>query len=406
MDHPGRPTGAAARFFRRQLAVALVAGLVAAHLAAFQERLSDSRGRLSASQANLSSSREGVDRRQALGLLELQLAELRGKLDRVSAQADDLVGRVARVRAELQVQRVRLEQAQEALSLAMDSVSESERELAALEESRARLVDQLGARASSLYRLGRWGRVRLLLGLASHRDPLPGLRLLRYLVGRDVTALASIEANRAEINRTATLLEERRTAARSWLDQQRRQTAAVEAQSRVERATLVELAKRREGIGKEISGLTGRRDRVDRLLDILASEGPSGLGGLAIQEFKGALDRPVRGRLGRGFGPYRDPKYGTLVPHNGQVIHPSPGSEVRVVYPGRVVFSGQLKDVGLVAVVQHREQSLTLYSGLRDVEVGEGDILSLGDRIGWSGDELYFEIRLNRVAQDPRAWWN
>ena len=147
-----------------------------------------------------------------------------------------------------------------------------------------------------------------------------------------------------------------------------------------------------------------RHSRLSRLLELIAEEGGGGLGGLPLEDFEGALDWPLRGPLRRGFGAYRDPQYGTMVPHNGISLEASLGTPVQVVYPGRVVFAGAFRDIGLVAVVQHSRDALTLYSGLREVRVEEGEVLSLGDSVGIAGREVYFELRISGVPRDPQEW--
>ncbi len=368
-------------------------------------------------------------RQQSLGALRLELAELRVEFERVSAQSDDVVGRVGRLRKALEVQQLRVREAQAALAEALDGVGVAERQLATLDGEHVVLLERLRQRSRRLYQLGRWGNLRMFFSLSRNAvadrasavvgaaqadidvrsvgdrpDPLAGLRLLRAVVRQDADAMAELEANRKQAAMAREELERRKQAARSWLDQQRQVSARLAARRREETAALAALAQRRSDIELRLSGVKSRHDRMNRLLEILAAEGQGGLGGLPIEDFKGALDWPIQGRLGRRFGPYRDAQYGTLVPHNGIAIGTQVGTAVRAVYPGRVVYSGQFRDVGLVVVLQHSRDALTMYSGLADAVVGEGDILTLGDRVGVAGREVYFELRVGRVPEDPLGW--
>ena len=58
------------------------------------------------------------------------------------------------------------------------------------------------------------------------------------------------------------------------------------------------------------------------------------------------LDWPAPGRMVRGFGPRLDPRYGTRVPHNGIELAVEPGTPVRAVYPGKVLFAAPFRGYG------------------------------------------------------------
>ena len=123
-----------------------------------------------------------------------------------------------------------------------------------------------------------------------------------------------------------------------------------------------------------------------------------------IQEFRGLLDWPARGRVTVGFGPRLDPRYGTRVPHDGVDIATVPGEPVRLVYPGRVVYAADFEGYGPTVVVQHAGRAFTLYAGLEAVSVARNDLLSLNSVLGRAGATLYFEIRIDNRPEDPERW--
>lgn len=351
-----------------------------------------------------SASAQNDDRRRSLAALQLELVQLNSELEVVRAQAEDTVGRVARIRKELEIQRLRVEEAQQSMALAVQGVTEAEQQLAVLSAQSATIRQRLGARSGALYRLGRWGTLRLMLSLQQGADAPAGVRALRAMVRRDARALRALAEMQLEMDQVRTDLVRRQAEARSWLDQQRRRSAELRRGELQARGALAELRRRRERIETEVESVATRQARLSRLLELISDEGSGGLGGLPLEDFQGALDWPVRGAVRRGFGAYRDPQYGTMVPHNGISLEASLGMAVQVVYPGRVVFAGEFRDVGLVAVVQHSRDALTLYSGLRQVSVEEGEVLALGDSVGIAAREVYFELRVSGVPQDPLQW--
>ena len=123
-----------------------------------------------------------------------------------------------------------------------------------------------------------------------------------------------------------------------------------------------------------------------------------------MQEFRGLLDWPVKGRITGAFGPRLDPRYRTRVPHNGVDLATGPGSDVVAVYPGRVVFAAAFEGYGPTVVLQHAGKVFTLYAGLLGVTVKRDDLVSLRQPLGRAGETLYFEIRVENRPEDPRHW--
>jgi septal ring factor EnvC (AmiA/AmiB activator) len=93
------------------------------------------------------------------------------------------------------------------------------------------------------------------------------------------------------------------------------------------------------------------------------------------------------------------------VPHNGIEIAPERGgAAVQAVYPGKVLYAAPFQGYGPTVVVHHAGRVFTLYAGLGELRVGEGDVLELGDPVGTAAGPLYFEIRSENLPEDPERW--
>jgi murein DD-endopeptidase MepM/ murein hydrolase activator NlpD len=84
------------------------------------------------------------------------------------------------------------------------------------------------------------------------------------------------------------------------------------------------------------------------------------------------------------------------------------GTAVRTVGDGVVEFAGQQRGYGNVVIVKHSQQRSTLYAHLSRIDVGHGQSLNQGDRIGavgstgWStGPHLHFEFKVAGEHHDP-----
>jgi septal ring factor EnvC (AmiA/AmiB activator) len=93
------------------------------------------------------------------------------------------------------------------------------------------------------------------------------------------------------------------------------------------------------------------------------------------------------------------------VPHNGIEIAPEGRpAPVRAVYPGKVLYAAPFEGYGPTVVMHHAGRVFTLYAGLAELRVRQGDVLELGDPVGTAAGRLYFELRSENRPEDPVGW--
>jgi septal ring factor EnvC (AmiA/AmiB activator) len=126
--------------------------------------------------------------------------------------------------------------------------------------------------------------------------------------------------------------------------------------------------------------------------------------GLATRK---SLPWPVAGTLVANFGRSKHPELDTYVISNGIKIQSSPGSAVKSVESGTVVFRGNISAYGKVIIIEHGN-FYTVYGQLSDMTVSIGDKVKSGQTIGKLGqggnNVLYFEIRRGDVPDNPILW--
>lgn len=124
---------------------------------------------------------------------------------------------------------------------------------------------------------------------------------------------------------------------------------------------------------------------------------------------KKKLQVPVKGRLVNRYG-------GKRLGHlkwQGLILAAKEGSRVRPIYPGRVLFSSYLRGYGLLVIIDHGENYMSLYGHNQTLNVDVGDwvdqdqvIALAGNTGGQSNPGLYFEIRHQGKPQNPTHWIN
>jgi septal ring factor EnvC (AmiA/AmiB activator) len=122
---------------------------------------------------------------------------------------------------------------------------------------------------------------------------------------------------------------------------------------------------------------------------------------------QGKLRAPVRGRALSAFGKNYDRQSKLTVFKKGVDFSVTPREEVRAIFPGKVVFVGELPMYGRTAIVDHGGQYYSLSAGLGDLQRKQGELIQEGDVIGRSDAQatpIYFEIRNRNVAVNPLQW--
>ncbi len=343
-------------------------------------------------------------REQELANIRAEIGRLTARLEAARKAQTGLKGEMEAVEVDLRLQETRLAEAAAARDLAARRVEQGELEVRRLAGALEKARGDLKRRLSALYRLGRQGYLRLFLSLQPDRRLLPSIRLMRYLARRDRAAIDRYQQARDNFAREREQLLARREETERWIraEQARREQLAAVVQHK--QRLLARLEKEGRTLAARTEELADRERKLAAFLDLLYGRTQGSPSGTPMQEFRGVLDWPVEGKVSTGFGSILDPRYKTRVPHNGVALTVQAGADVKVVFPGRVLYAAPFQGYGNTVIVQHPGRVFSLYAGLSGIKVGKEDMLSLGDAVGLSTDRLYFEIRVENQPEDPLNW--
>ncbi|KKO17557.1 MULTISPECIES: murein hydrolase activator EnvC family protein [Pseudomonas] len=213
--------------------------------------------------------------------------------------------------------------------------------------------------------------------------------------------LQSREQDQADLSKVLKTIEE--TLARQAREAEEARRKALLAQQEAE--------KRRQ---QEALAAAAAREPVEppkkartTLGPMVSSDGAS-YGG-AFSAARGKLPWPVNGRLLARFGDARGSD--ARAKWDGVMISANPGTQVRAVHGGRVVFADWLRGAGLLVILDHGNGYLSLYGHNQSLLKSAGDIVKAGEAISTVGDSggqdaagLYFAIRQQGRPTDPSQW--
>ncbi|HEX6079310.1 MAG TPA: M23 family metallopeptidase [Methylomirabilota bacterium] len=159
------------------------------------------------------------------------------------------------------------------------------------------------------------------------------------------------------------------------------------------------------------------REDMDRLLGVVKEEGESIR---TLERFLGRASRvlaslpsrwPVRGPVNSDFGQRRSPWAPNSEFHSGIDIGAAIGTPVKAPAPGTVVFAGQHAEYGITVVIDHGNDTKSLYGHLSRLNVTTDQAVQRGDTVAFtgntgrsSGPHLHYEIQVKGQPVNPHSY--
>jgi murein hydrolase activator len=313
----------------------------------------------------------------------------------------------------LEIERdLRLEEARKLeiqMAAASARVEETSRRIEALNAAIASARPGLNARLVDVYKLGRPGYARILLGMGDLREVGRATRMVSALAQMDLRRVQAFTADIARLDESRRALDAE-TATLQRLQADARRAAELAEKAAVARETLVRRIDDQRDLNAQMLGeLEAAAARLQRMVQALpGASTPGELVVLPIKPFRGALEWPTGGRPSSRFGqPARD---GSSASQNGIVIAAVEGQPVLAIHSGRVAFADVFPGLGQLVIVDHGGLAFSLYGHLGTMSVAKGAVVGHGQAVGTTGrgpagtPALYFELRIDGKPVDPLQW--
>lgn len=384
---------------------------------------------------------------------ETQLHDLHAQLDALAQQQHEAEGERSDASKALRAADTGVGEATRALRDTEGAIAEQQAKLADLESQQATLKKKLsGQRAElaalvrSAYALGGDEQLKLLLAQDRVVDLARAMQYHRYLEADRLRRIHTLTDQLRTLADVSRQVDAQRAELAASREQQAAKLAAVQSQ-RAQRGKLVasieagyhDRAARMQALGRNADSLENLVQKLTVVMQrapplpppppppvhvavvtphhpppvvaMATPHGPTAGETLVtphapqiIEPFTGTPGHfawPVPGRVLAGFGEGS----------SGLLISGAAGEEVHAVADGRVAFANWLKGYGLLVIVDHGHGVMSLYANNDALLKNAGDVVRAGEAlatVGSSGGQgrnaLYFEIRQNGKAVDPRTW--
>ena len=302
-----------------------------------------------------------------------------------------------------------------------------------LEQGLAAQRQQLAALLRAAYTVGSEAPLKLLLSQDRVAEAARVLTLHRYLQQDRTRRIAALAVELQELEALGRRVAEQERELEATRARQQQQLAALQDQRKQHAAAVAKLdaryqdrRSREKALGSDVAGLkkllaqlraaaaraeAERRAAAERARREAAKAGapaPKPAPVPAQPALRvGGLGWPLAGNLLAGYGG-KLPDGGAS---SGLLIGAAPGTTVKAVAPGKVVFSDWMNGYGLILIIDHGNGYMSLYAHnealLRDAGdmVGRGDpVASVGNSGGAGPPALYFELRRNGDPVNPDTW--
>ena len=128
-----------------------------------------------------------------------------------------------------------------------------------------------------------------------------------------------------------------------------------------------------------------------------------------LPDFETPLIAPLIGKISKRFGEKTEDD---ILASQGVEISAPVGTPVQAIHTGEVVFSDWLRGFGLLLIVDHGNNYMSLYGNAEALLKTKGDQVESGELIAEAGNNgarkesgIYFEIRHRGQPIDPEPWF-
>ncbi|OUR82640.1 peptidase M23 [Cycloclasticus sp. 46_120_T64] len=270
--------------------------------------------------------------------------------------------------------------------------------------------DLLAEQLRSAHMMGKQQRIKMLLNQQQADRMSRVMQYYAYFNQARVDNVRLLDKDIQQLQELELQLQHEQTELTSLIVAKRKQSDSLAADKKKRKRLLFGLAKKIKSSAQTLVELKDNEKRLTRLLasiqqainDIPVSRQQN----KPFISRKGKLNWPVKGRLWKRFGSAR--KSGR---YDGVVISASEGSSIRSISHGRVVYADWLRGYGLLIIVDHGADYLSLYAFNESLYKEVGDWVETGESIatvGLSGGQtkagLYFSIRKKGKPVNPIHW--
>jgi len=258
------------------------------------------------------------------------------------------------------------------------------------------------------YSAGHQQTLKLLL---NQNDPAELSRTMTYYAyfsEAQSQAIKQTRDNLAEMAATEKRLTESTERLKQLNQQQEQQQRSLSEQQHNRKGVLAKLESAISSKQQRLEQLQEDERALSKLVEEIRARAAAQSQQRDLTQLKKKLKWPTRGKIKNRFGQARNE---TGMTWQGITIAGQAGQEIHSIAAGKVVYADWIRGYGLMLIIDHGHQYMSIYSHNESLYKDVGDtvtanelIASLGNSGGKNENALYFEIRHQGKPVNPALW--
>lgn len=346
--------------------------------------------------------------------LNSELESIQGQIGNARAQkasAEEIIREIAvklhTIQVELDAANAELDRIHGEEDKVNAQIKQIELELEAARKQLLERQDLLNKRIRAIYIHGQLNYLEVIMGSKNFSDFANRLELLKRVIRSDYNLIQDIRVRQEQIQAKMNELSLQKQELEKLAAEATKAQQAIEMKRAEQQAVMDSAKAQRDAAEQMEQDLIASSERIRQ--QIQARQ----WGGMEPQVIgSGILGYPCSGPITSPFGYRIHPIFGTTIYHSGIDIGVDEGTPVHAADSGVVIYSGSgLTGYGNVVIIDHGNGLSTLYAHNSALLVSEGESVSKGQVVAYSGmtgyatgPHVHFEVRVNGSPTDPMGY--
>ncbi len=360
-------------------------------------------------------SAEGKDLQQDLADLqkkreemEKDLAKIENKIDSELDKKEIIDRQINSLQSEIDIANEQLDTATKELNVANEQLKQATTEYETA-------FDEAKKYIRSSYESGSVSYLEIILGSGSITDFITRVEIIRELTAQQNRVLSKLKENRDLIASSQKTILEKQQQQKSATNSLKNQKSTLDAKQKASDSLVQKFNKQSDKLIAEIEEAERlEKEMGEEIRRQLAQEGNGNMNVPVSDGFRYPLDAKWN-IITSPFGYRTHPTTGVYKLHTGMDISGSgiSGANIYASKNGSVSKAGYHKAYGNYAVINHGDNTATLYAHMSTLLVSAGDVVLQGDVIGKvgstgysTGAHLHFEIIVGGEYRDPAPYFS
>ena len=323
-------------------------------------------------------------------------------------QVDEVEGQLLGALSELDDLYKKKDEAKSEVDKATIELVLKEEELKRIEDELKEKIRILNDRVAAIYKNGNSNILEILLKAEDFLDFISKLKLMNLFAEQDTQNILEVKEKK-----TATIgIKKSIIDLREKLKEHEDRVKQLVVQAEQKTREIGDIYNENKNLLSQTTAKKNALIKMEKLLEIQEAEVKR-----ILESYKygtapsGKFIWPVAARIISYYGYRIHPLFGVNRFHSGIDLAAPYGTLVKAADGGQVVQAGYFGGYGYSVMLYHGGGFATWYAHLSSINVSMGQFVQRGQVIGlvgstgWTtGPHLHFEVRINGVPQDPRAY--